>query len=104
MMTSYEGQTAENNIDMTKLDFAFYNPAKLCTTGYVVHVRTYRAQYQLKQSDQYHFENVTFTVASTPVHHNALQPGIFPACRAPCYRFMRGLMATKIGCNASYTP
>ena len=55
------GRTAEKNIGMTWLDFAFSNPAKLDNTLYFSHIGTYRtknnasrAQYQVKRSDQYH--------------------------------------------------
>ena len=54
---------------MTGLDFAFSIPAQPGTTGYVVHIGTYRseteayrAQHQLEQSDPHHFRHIAFSV------------------------------------------
>ena len=51
----------ENCISTTGLDFAFSIPAQPGTTGYAVHIGTYRskteacrAQHQLEQSDPHH--------------------------------------------------
>ena len=63
----------ENSIGMTGLDFAFSIPAQPGTTGYMVHIGTYRseteayrAQHQLEQSDPHHFRHIAFSV--TPLH------------------------------------
>ena len=54
---------------MTGLDFAFFILAQPGTSGYVVHIGTYRseteayrAQHQLEQSDPHYFMHIAFSV------------------------------------------
>jgi len=108
---SPQGQKAEKNIGMTGLDFAFSIPAQPGTTGYVVHIGTYRseteayrAQYQLEQSDPHHFKHVTFTVA--PLHQrNITRYSLVSAPLAAHHvaDLCAVLWQHKMGCSASYT-
>ena len=101
----------ENSIGMTGLDFAFSIPAQPGTTGYVVHIGTYRseteayrAQHQLEQSDPHHFRHIAFSV--TPLHRrNATLYSLVSAPLAAHHvaDLCAALWQQKMGCSASYT-
>ena len=96
---------------MTGLDFAFSIPAQPGTTGYVVHIGTYRseteayrAQHQLEQSDPHHFRHIAFSV--TPLHRR--NATLYSLVSAPlAAHHVTDLCAAswqqKMGCSVSYT-
>ncbi|MEC8654757.1 MAG: hypothetical protein VXX83_04615 [Pseudomonadota bacterium] len=103
-------KSTENSIGMTGLNFAFSIPAQPGTTGYVVHIGTYRseteayrAQHQLEQSDPHHFRHIAFSV--TPLHRR--NATLHSLVSAPLAAHVTDLCATlrqqKMGCSASYT-
>ena len=101
----------ETSIGMTGLDFAFSIPAQSGTTGYVVHIGTYRseteayrAQNQHEQSDPHHFRHIAFSV--TPLHRrNATLYSLVSAPLAAHHvtDLCAALWQQKMGCSASYT-
>ena len=95
----------ENSIGVTGLDFAFSIPAQPGTSGYVVHIGTYRseteayrAQHQLEQCDPHHCGHIAFSV--TPLHRRKAtlySLDSAPLAAAPLNRFMHRFIATKNG-------
>ena len=106
------GNISNSNIGMGGLDVAFAIPSKPSTSGYRVHIGTYRnetdahrAHHLLEQLDHYLLDHVFFNVEPQQ-RRNAIYYGLVsaPLPKHHVTALCAVLWQQKMGCSASFAP